>query len=136
MRNSTKDMLKKIKGILIDSDGYLSAADLAKKCSMSKQSVYIMIRNLRLGGVGIIPTPQGYVLSEYAKKKDDVGFLRRLHGMRTGAFIAFRAAESDIRLRWTGITAKKEFNLLTAPLKLDLGKMDASQEIFSKYERK
>jgi hypothetical protein len=95
-----------------------------------------MIRNLRLGGVGIIPGVNGYVLSEYAKKNDDVYFLRRLHGQRTGAFIALRAAEPDIRNRWRGVTARDELRLLTAPLKVDLGKMDAGREILLKYEKK
>jgi biotin operon repressor len=128
-------MMRKVKGLLTESDGYLSATDLSKKCKMSKQSVYNMIRNLRLGGVGIIPGVSGYVLSEYAKKNDDVYFLRRLHGQRTGAFIALRAAEPDIRNRWRGVTARDELKLLTAPLKVDLGKMTDCHDIFLKYNK-
>ena len=135
MRNSTKAMLKKVKGLLAEADGYLTATDLSKKCKMSRQSVYVMIRNLRLGGVGVIPTPKGYVLSGYAKKNDDVYFLRRLHGQRTGAYIALRAAEPDIRDRWTGLQAQKELRLLTAPLKVNLGKLTDCHDILQKYNR-
>lgn len=136
MRSSTKEMMRKVKGLLTESDGYLSATDLAEKCKTSKQSVYNMIHNLRLGGVGIIPGVKGYVLSEYAKRNDDVYFLRRLHGQRTGAFIALRAAEPDIRNRWRGVTASNELRLLTAPLKVDMGKMYSGHEIFMKYANK
>jgi hypothetical protein len=40
MRNSTKDMMKKVKDILIDTSGYVSAEDLCKQTLLSPGSIY------------------------------------------------------------------------------------------------
>lgn len=109
MLNKTKDLLKKIKTILIENE-YVTADVLAQKCHLSTKSIYRAIRFLRIEGIGIIPTKKGYVLSEFAKKTDDVFFIRRCFGRRTSDIIALSAIEKDVRLRWSGVEDKNNIN--------------------------
>lgn len=109
MRGKTKEMLNKVNTLLIENE-YISAQELAKHCHLGTGSIYRIIRMLRLNGVGIIPTKKGYVLSAYAKKSDDVGFIRFCYGRRTSDIVALGAAEKDIQLRWSGIEDKNNIN--------------------------
>lgn len=109
MQSKTVSMMNKVNTILIENE-YVHADELAKKCHLSVQSIYRIVRLLRLEGVGIIPSKNGYVLSEFAKKSDDVGFIRRCFGRRASDIIALGAIEKDVRLRWSGVEDKNNIN--------------------------
>lgn len=109
MHKKTEMMLSKVKTILVENE-YISAQELAKKCYCKPPTIYRIIRNLRLSGIGVIPTKNGYILSEFAKKSDDVGFIRRCFGRRTSDIIALGAIEKDVRLRWSGVEDKNNIN--------------------------
>lgn len=109
MRKKTEMMMGKVKDLLIKNN-YIHAYDLAQKCKLSPQSIYHIIRKLRLQGIGIIPTKKGYILSEFAQKSDDVGFMRRCFGRRTSDIIALGAIEKDVRLRWNNVEDKTNIN--------------------------
>lgn len=109
IREKTKIMIGKVHGLLKDND-YLTADDIQKACRLSRWSVYQIIRHLRLDGIGIIPTKKGYILSEFARKNDDVHFMRRCFGRRTSDLIALSAAEQDITKRWRAVEDKNNIN--------------------------
>ena len=109
MYEKTKTMMNKVRTYLVENE-YISAEELAKKCHCCNGTIYRIIRNLRLSGIGVIPTRNGYVLSEFAKKSDDVGFIRRCFGRRTSDIIALAAVENDVRLRWSGVEDKNNIN--------------------------
>lgn len=129
----TLDMVEKVKKILIENE-HVSADVLASKCNMSVQSIYRIIRVMRLQGVGVLVTPNGYILSKYATKKDDVHFLRRLNGRRTSDIIALKAAEPDIKKRWNAIPDKKALSLIVGPLHTDIGALNLGLETLKKLE--
>lgn len=118
MREKTKLMIKKVHDLLINNN-YLTTNDLSKSCHLSRYTIYRIIRQLRLEGVGIIPTKNGYVLSESAQKSDDVGFIRRCFGRRTSDLIALHAAEKDISKRWKGVEDKNNINQVFKYLSLN-----------------
>lgn len=105
MRQKTALMIKKVHDLLKENE-YLTTDELCKKCHLKRWSIYQIIRYLRLESIGVIPTRKGYILSEFAKKNDDVHFMRRCFGRRTSDLIALSAAEPDITKRWKGIEDK------------------------------
>lgn len=109
MHKKTEMMMGKVKDLLIKNN-YIHAYELAQKCKLGTGSIYRIIRNLRLEGIGIIPTKKGYILSEFAQKSDDVGFMRRCFGRRTSDVIALGAIEKDVRLRWNSVEDKNNIN--------------------------
>lgn len=109
MQKKTELMMNKVQDLLIKNN-YISSYELAKKCRLSITSIYRMIRNLRLKGIGVIPTRNGYILSEFAKKSDDVGFIRRCLGRRSSDIIALGAMEADLNNRWNSVEDKKNIN--------------------------
>ena len=109
MHKKTETMINKVKTILFENE-YMSSSEISKRCHCSNQTIYRIIRKLRLMGVGVIPTKQGYILSEFAKKSDDVGFIRRCFGRRTSDIIALKAIEKDVNLRWNAVTDKNNIN--------------------------
>jgi len=114
-KKTTEGMIKRVMQNLIDNE-YQTAPRLAKKCAMSASSIYHIIRIMRLRNIGVLTTNNGYVLAEYAKKKDDVNFMRRLWGRRVSDYISAKAAEPHIYLRWKGIEQKKDLRLMYKPL--------------------
>jgi biotin operon repressor len=119
MRVKAKEMMKKALTILREEE-YTPAKVMGEKLHLSESAVYRLIRLFRADGVGIHTTPKGYILSEFARKPDDVHFLRRLNGRRASDFIALRAAEPDIRHRWSSVEDRRDLKLITAPLHVDL----------------
>ena len=119
MRTKTTEMLNKVKSTLIDNH-YQTSIQLAEKTGMSRSRIWQLIRYMRLQGIGIIPTNKGYVLSEYAKKSDDVHLMRRLYGRRTSDFITIQACEKDIRGRWKSIQERKLLQDMITPFNADL----------------
>jgi len=109
VQKRTEEMLNKIKTLLLKNN-YIDAASLAKECNLSVHSIYRAIRILRVNGTGIIPTKNGYILSEFAKKSDDVGFIRRCFGRRTSDVIALSAINKDIQKRWASIEDQKNMS--------------------------
>jgi biotin operon repressor len=131
-----KDRIKKGLDILRASEGYTPAKDLAEKLGIPLSGVFKIIRLLRRDNIGVHTTPKGYVLSEYAKKTDDVHFLRRMNGRRTSDFIAMRAAEPEIRKRWSAVADKRDLSLITAPLRVELDTLlTGSKTLLSCAER-
>lgn len=106
MRIKSERYLKKVKDILIKNE-YMKASEIATKCHIKPWKVYQLIRQLRIVGIGVIPTRKGYILSEYAKFGDDTGFIRRCMGRRTSDIVAIEAAKKDILTRWKSIPEGK-----------------------------
>ena len=136
MRSSTVEMMKKVKNLLIESLIYLSAQDIAERCNLSVASIYRIIRLLREEGTGIHATPQGYILSEFAEKKDDTHFMRRLNGRRTSDLIAIQSAAPHIKKRWRGLEDKQNIGIIIAPLNIDRGLLDAGLQSIKALEDK
>ena len=72
--NKSERYFKKVKDILIKYE-YIKAQEIAIKCKLSTWKIYQIIKQMRLIGIGVISTRQGYVLSEFAKHGDDTGFI-------------------------------------------------------------
>lgn len=115
MRAKTLEQMTKAKSALIE-ENYIKAEFLAERCSLSKMSVYRIIRKLREEGTGIYSTPKGYILSEFASKNDDVHFLRIINGRRTGDFISLSAAKSHLEKRWNTLPDKRKLLTIVKPL--------------------
>jgi len=126
MKPKTNDMFKKVHTALIENS-YLTANQLAELCGLTVSSIYTIIRKLRLQGIGVHPTKQGYILSEFATKQDDVGFIRRCYGRRAGDFIAIQAANKHINLRWRTVQDKTVLKSLLDPLSSDVTKTKGMQ---------
>lgn len=109
MQKKTQDMVNKVKYLLLKNN-YISAFEIAKHCRLSVISIYRIIRYIRLEGTGVIPTKKGYILSEFAQKSDDVGFIRRCFGRRTSDVISLGAMENDIKKRWAAVEDKNNLN--------------------------
>ena len=137
MRSNVREMLQKAKHTMSSSDEpHLTAKVLAEKMHMTVSAVYRVIRLMRVEGVGVHTTGKGYVLSQYASKKDDTNFLRRLNGRRTSDFVAIRAAEPDIRKRWHSVEDQRSLSLIVAPLRVDLKCLDNGNRILLESEKK
>lgn len=119
MKAKAKDMRAKALSILRDEE-HIHADQLAEKLGMSTGSIFCLIRNMRWDGIGVHTTNKGYILSEFAKKPDDVNFMRRLNGRRASDFMALRAAEPEMRKRWTSVEDRRDFRLITAPLHVEV----------------
>jgi Lhr-like helicase len=115
VRNKTADMIKKVHNYLVDHN-YATAEQVAEHCALSKASIYRIVRIMREQGIGVIPATEGYILSKYAKKNDDVRFIRTLNGRRTSDYFSLAAAEKDIRNRWNSIAERRDLQLLLPPL--------------------
>jgi len=114
MRQSTREMITKAQSIL--SEGIpMPAKTLAAKCGLKAASAYRMVRIMREGGVGIIPTKTGYLLAEHATKRDDVFFLRKLNGRRTSDHIALSGCVDEMSKRWKGVE-HEQLKQILAPL--------------------
>ena len=91
---------KKFMDVLYESK-YVHALDIAKKIGLKVNRVYALIRRLRRKGIGIMYIPRkGYMLAEFADKKDDVGFFRGLLGRRASDYFAIQSCEPHIKKRW------------------------------------
>jgi|WetSurMetagenome_2_1015567.scaffolds.fasta_scaffold162246_2 biotin operon repressor len=103
-----KAFMDKIESLLKDNE-YLFAKQLASKCGVSVGTISKYIRKMREKGIGIHSTKKGYILSEFASRKDDTGFIRRLLGRRLSDHYAATAAKPHIMGRRTGAT--KEYGV-------------------------
>lgn len=128
MKSKVTSMRNKALHILRD-ENYIHAKDLAEKLGMSRASVYVLIRGLRHGGIGVHPNPKGYILSEFASKNDDVHFMRRLNGRRSSDYMSLRAAESEMRKRWASIEDRRNLRLITAPIIIEPSSLVESNRI-------
>lgn len=135
MRASVEKSINKVKDALIDNE-YQTAKELSGICGLKKHAIHRVIRNMRLSGIGVLTTNKGYVLSEFAKKKDDVNFIRRLYGRRTSDYIALKAAKPDIDHRWKSVAEKHELRLLVQPLAVDLSDSKGMKILLSKSNSK
>ena len=135
----TSDLMKKVVSLMTDNH-YEKAGDIAKTCHVALSTVYRIIRLMREGDtfskrkpLGIHSTKDGYVLSEYAKQKDDVNFLRRLNGRRVSDYIAIKAAEPHIRNRWTAIPGgARQLSMILGPLTPNANALNQGMKILVK----
>lgn len=127
------DMVKKVHTYLLENDEYVTAQRIAEYCHISVSSVYRIIKLLRLQMIGVLPTKNGYILSEFATKADDVGFIRRCYGRRASDFIAIQAALPHINSRWNKIEDKHNLKSLLAPLSSDISK-STGMKVLLKYK--
>lgn len=93
------------------------AADLKVPVSV----IYNTARFIRTGDaknkpVGIHTVHGGYILSEFATVRHDVAFMRRLNGMRTGAYVMAKASAPHIKARWGTIENRNDYNLVMNPI--------------------
>jgi len=115
------DIIPLVQNVLSENP-YIDAKGIAKKCKLSLSRVYRAIRLLREGKegfwnrTGVHSTKNGYILSEFAKRTDDLNFLRRLNGRRTSDVIALGASETYIRHRWHSVTDRRTLQLALSDL--------------------
>jgi len=95
-----KAFMEKIESLLKDNE-YMFAKQLASKCGTSVGTISKYIRMMREKGIGIHSTKRGYILSEFASKKNDTEFLRRLNGRRLSDYYAASSAQPHINSRWS-----------------------------------
>ena len=131
MRASVEKSINKVKQALLDNE-YQTANELGEECGLQPCSIYHIVKNMRKEGIGVLVTKNGYVLSKYAKKTDDVEFIRRVYGRRNSDFIAVKAAELDISRRWNSLSEKKELRLLISPLSVNLSKTAGMKVLLQK----
>lgn len=134
MRASTKEMMGKVKTLLIDKE-YLTAKSLGEKCKLSANSVHRIIRIMRENGTGVMPTPKGYVLAEFATKGDDVHLWRRVNGRHTGDYITLIAAEPHMRHRWRSVEDKKTMAYITGPLVVNYDSLEKGRQLLLDAEK-
>ena len=120
MKMSKSDLVKKVHYLLISTTDCMTAAMLADNCKSSIYRIYSAIRALKEGEknrlpIGIHSIRNGYILSEYASKQNDVELMRKLNGARTSIYITANAASPHIRNRWSSIEDKKVFELIMKP---------------------
>ena len=135
MRPSTKEMISKVKNLLVENE-YCTADFLAKKCKLSRASIYRIIRIMRTEGIGVLPGVDGYILSEFAYKRDDVRFLRRLNGRRTSDMIALGAAHKHISKRWNAVTDRRTLKLIVGPLTGDIDVLRQGAEVLLSSDKR
>ena len=121
---------------VLTDNSYTTAKNMAASIGSSVGYVYTLVRKLREEGVGIIATRKGYILSEYAHKKDDVHFLRAINGRRTSDFIAMKAAMPDIKKRWRGDKQNALLLTMSQPLLSDKPLLDKSRNTLIKEKIK
>jgi hypothetical protein len=135
MRVNTIEMMKKIQTLLTEKE-YLSAKEIAEYCNLHIGAVYRIIRMMRSEGIGTHVTTKGYILSEFAKKTDDVGFFRRLNGRRISDYIALQAAAPHIKKRWRGVEDKRNIGIIMGPLEADMKLLDEGISSIKALEEK
>jgi hypothetical protein len=124
-----KDVLQKIYDSMIDNK-YLSAQSLAKICNVSIYMIYKIIRDLRAQNIGVLSTNNGYILSEYATKKDDAEHVVRQAGKFASVQIAMYSAEQDFKIRWNDPNERKLLFSIVTPITrkpLDIKKLQILQ---------
>lgn len=131
MKAETKALLARFQTILTEENS-IKGAELAKKCHLSYSKTVHIIRLMRENGVGVHTTKGGYVLSEYAKKTQDVEFLRRLNGRRTSDFIALKASEPHIKLRWNAVEDRRAMAQILMPLTASPRALSTGMRILTK----
>jgi len=134
MKAKTAEMISRVQNLLMDNE-YQSSRSIAERCHLKPTSVFRMIRIMRLSGIGVLTTNKGYVLSEYAKKTDDVNYLRRLYGRRNSDYIGLKAAEKDIQKRWNSISERQQLRLIFKPLSVDIGNTQGMKVLLTKSKK-
>jgi biotin operon repressor len=114
MREKTLEAYDRVVSILEGATDYVPAKKLAKQCSVSTASIYMIVGLMRDNGIGVIARHvKGYILAEFASKQDDVHFSRRLNSQYARACIAMQAAAPHITKRWKG-EERKFFTQMTS----------------------
>lgn len=144
MRANTKDMMGKVHTRLINvrnsdkKDGktkYVDMSSLQEETSLSKASIYRVMRLLRQQGIGIYHrVGYGYVLAEFAGKKDDVHTLRRINGRRASDMISLGAAQQWMKGRWNTEWARRQLTAALRPLLPSLPELEQSTKVLLKFE--
>lgn len=117
-RELTIELTKKRFMDILYKNDYSTASELAEKIKKSRATVYRYIRLLREEGVGIMFIPgKGYIPSNCASKRDDVGFMRGILGRRASDWVAMNSAQKEIKERWISETDQKLFKKLLLEIK-------------------
>ena len=107
MISSTKDKIAKIHTIL-EEGMYVSAKTLAGNLHVSTSTIYRLVSIMRMKlMIPVQRTKQGYCLSEFCTKNDDVWLMRTLNGRRTSDTMLLNTCQSAIVKRWKGVEEKK-----------------------------
>ena len=122
MRAAKLDLLKKLRGLLIDSPKKgIPAKELANALAIPISRIYGLVRQLKEGygqnrPLGIHPLKDGYILSEYATRNQDVELLRKLNGIRVSIAVTANSAAPWIKPRWNSIQDKRDFAIVMRPV--------------------
>jgi hypothetical protein len=135
MRVKTAEMIVKVKRLLTENN-YIKGSAIAEQCHIHVSSVYRIIRLMRQKGIGTQALNKGYILSEFASKRDDVEYLKRLNGRRTSDFISVQASFPFIKKRWPHLEDKRSLGLIVAPLMADMKLLGAGLEAIKVLEDK
>jgi biotin operon repressor len=121
--------LNQFSNLLTQTDKYLTSDDISQACGCSKGTVYNTIRKMREKGIGVHATKDGYVLSEFAQKKDDVGLLRKVNGRRTSDMIMLSAARTHMEKRWKTDSDRTLLGSMIDPLNINIDKLRISKKL-------
>jgi len=136
MRRKTEVLLDMIVDALARGNR-LHAHELAKQLRVSHATIHNGVRMLReMRNVGVHPAKDGYCLSEWATKQDDVHYLRRLLGALEHARKGMAAARPYIERRWTSLEQKRQLRLIVAPLSGGTRALDSGFRVLSSVNLK
>lgn len=122
MESNRQIIRKKVMEVLTAAhDNLTSPSTLAEDLKVSAGVIYSAIRHIREGDtknkpVGVHTIRGGYILSAHANVRQDVAFMRRLNGMRTGAYVMARAAAPHIQKRWGSVEDKTHYTMVMNPI--------------------
>lgn len=139
MRAKTKEMMSKLHKRLVNTRKsdvheekctYVTMDSLKEELGLSAASIYRMIRMMKMQGLGIYSrTGKGYVLAEFASKRDDVNALRKINGRRTSDMMAVNAARQWMRSRWSTDYERRMLQEAIRPLLPDVSQLERSQTV-------
>jgi biotin operon repressor len=144
VRISKETLMKKVHDRLLnvkssdtkeDNVSYVSAKVLAHDLNLSVPSVYKAVKLLVLNGTGIYNrTRKGYVLTEFAGKKDDVNAMRKAHGRRTADLLILSNASKHMKERWTTDWERRQLVTAMRPLLGDVSLLEQSNAVLLKAQ--
>jgi len=144
MRTPTKDLIRKVHNRLIntkssdikeDNVAYVSARTLAEDLGMKVSTARRVVKLMILEGIGVYSrTRKGYVLAEFASKRDDVNAIRKMHGRRTADSLSLVAAQVWMRGRWKTDWERRQLGTALKPLLSDMSMLEQSNVVLLKAQ--
>ena len=108
MRSSVVEQMNRVKTLLIENER-MTSEQLSEKTRLSRSSIGRIMKRLNASGIPVYSSTKGYILAEYASKRDDVHFFRVANGYFASSSNRLTAAYKYIRQRWK---SQKESALL------------------------